>query len=108
MQIALQSPPLGIAGLCDPRPRALHLHQHQSQLDPQPSQLDRHRRRVEHAVQKIRLAGEPRIVQQQPQQALPAPDRRHAAAVVPGRLDQIAEAIRVALGLGQREQHLGS
>ena len=56
VQVALDPPPLLIAGLGDPRARGLDLGQLQPQLDAQAGELDRHRGGVEHAAQQVRRA----------------------------------------------------
>ena len=96
MQVALEPPPLLVAGLGDPRPRRLDLGQLQPQLDAQARELDRHRRGVEHAAQQV---GRDRGVEEH---AEVAPDHGALAPVV-RELDRASVAVGVGGGLRQLE-----
>ena len=107
MEVALEPPTLGVAGLRDPRARRLDLGELQAQLNTQARELDRDGRGVEHRAQQVRALRKRGIVQQHADLVLAARDRRPRPAVVGERLEHGAAPVGVGAGLGQREQHLG-
>ena len=98
VQVALEPPPLGVAGLDQPRPRGAQLLDPRPQLRLQPLVLERQRRRRAGGAHELRLVVERRVVGDRGDPAALHLDRRPPR---PRHRHRMPERVDVALGLRQ-------
>ena len=106
VQVALEPPPLLIAGGHDPRARGLDLVELAAQLDAEPCDLDREAGRLDDLLEQSRPPLVDGAVEHHPEREPRARDRRSHATVLRLVAGGPATRIDVELALGQEEAQL--
>jgi hypothetical protein len=104
VEVAFEPAALLVAGLDDSRARRVDLGELQPHLDPQPGDLDRERRRREHAVEQRPPLEQLRVVEEHTGAYAVAPDLRAGAAVLRQVRDELAGRVRVGPAPGRPEE----
>ena len=100
MEVSLQAPALGVAGLDDPRARLAQLLELGAQLGQQPLVLERQARRSRDRLQQRRILGERGVVDDGGDPFSPAFEHGHAPAHDRDRLDRGAVDADVGVRFG--------